>query len=327
MFHETLVIHKLEGEENVPAGVYRCPFSFYLPASLPPSLHFEDKSCGSASVEYCLTVHFNDPATVVTSRMITLVAAPHNHHKTTDETAKPSLKPASSFSGTTFLQEPKVVPLKTFGNLLDQGRVLVAARVLTTHIGKGQKLTCGFVIHNQSKQDIERVDLQLQETIDWKAFAHEKQKTVVIAQELEIITPGIHPDAAKNPEYGDTIDSGMFSQMLADTKWTQNTVELKIPQKAIESYRGKLMTIHHSLKLLVYWKGRLQHPMELMAVNIRVSDPPLLDDAGHLKNHHHTRKNSAEDAQIKWPDDEELLLEAKEELAPVDPLREENMQE
>jgi hypothetical protein len=46
-----------------------------------------------------------------------------------------------------------------------------------------------------------------------------------------------------------------------------------------------------------------------------------------LKNHHHTRKNSAEDAQIKWPDDEELLLEAKEELAPVDPLREENMQE
>jgi hypothetical protein len=297
LFDESIDISKLQVESVVEAGVYRLAFSFYLPASISPSIQIDDGKGGTAFVEYSLTAHYAADPSVTASRPITIVGAPWHKEKP-------------------FLQEPKAISLKSFG-VLDQGRLLIATKLYNTHIGKGERLKCGLTIQNQSKLELERIDLQLVETIDWRASGREKQQVTVLVMEPGVGLPGpaIRPTAS--PEHGDEISPITVEEMIAQLSWKHQTFELKVPQRSIESYTGTLLTVKHAFKVFIYVKGRAQNPIAAVTANIRICDPSL-EEYGHLRDRHLIKPTASDEvAQTKWLSDAETLNDHHEAAAHV----------
>lgn len=298
LFDESLTISKLQEEPLLDTGIYRLPFSFYLPANVPPSIQFDDEKGNSAGLQYTLEARVLKHNRK-TACNINIVGAPCHH-----------------FQEPHFLQQPKAISLKSFG-ILDQGRVLAAGKVYDTHLGKGERLLCALSIRNESKLEIERVDLQLLEEVEYRACAHEKRHTTKIVSEQDINIPAMVLASTTVPEFGDEVCPSTFEEMISHLSWKQNTLEVKIPQRSIDTYHGKLVTVKHDLQVLIYLKGRFQHPIIVMRADILVHDPPL-EDSSHMKNHHQIKPATSEEvARTKWPKDGEALLDNHDEAPDV----------
>ncbi|GKY99784.1 hypothetical protein MPSEU_000932200 [Mayamaea pseudoterrestris] len=252
---------------------------------MPPSIHFDDQKGGTASVDYLLTARL-DQHDVTVTKPVTVVGAPCRDIKEMPN-----------------VQEPSAIPLKSFG-ILDQGRFLVATKICNTHIAKGERLKCSLSVRNESKIELERVDLQLVETVEWRANGHEKQQMTTIASLQDLTLPGSFTRPTTHPEHGKDIGPSTYAELMAQLTWKRNWYDLKVPPCTIESYTGTLLTVKHALNVLVFLKGRLQHEIVATTADVQIFDEPLSGESGHLQNNHHIKAEASEEiARTKWPHD------------------------
>jgi len=274
-------IHAISDEQLCP-GTYSYPFSIYLPGLVPPTMKFEEGSDG-CSVQYMLTATL-DQAQV--ERSLDVVGAP----------LSPKLYP--------YCFQPKIFPLKSM-LFMDQGFVVIAAKVENTHVGKGCEIEFSYACRDQSKKDVQRVEIQVIEQIQWRTRYKQHSRDVLLAHFPSVSLSGLEKEMVGKPwtDGGrpDEVDSLMSAEMHADLAAQRNLLKLKLPANARDSYTGKLVKISHHLSItLVMDEKSKSNPS--ISIPIKVFDPPMEQVAIHSspKPKH---KVFEEVATTVWPED------------------------
>lgn len=146
-------------ETPLEPGTSSFPFSVYLPDSLPPSMKYQGGDDGDCSIEYTAGADLDG---VVTTRRITVVGAPLSTKHYPNNV------------------EPMCFPLRSRG-FRDSDSLSFAARVENSHIEKGKPFNLSIAHRNQSRLEVQRVDLRLVETVSWKVGSNEKARSLLLS--------------------------------------------------------------------------------------------------------------------------------------------------
>lgn len=281
VFEENRIIHEFD-KTSLQTGSYSHPFSIYLPGSIPASLSYKDASGNHCGIFYTLTARLGD---VVLEQELTIVG-----------------KPLSSKVYTRSVH-PTCFPLKTLGGLVDHGFVVLAAKVENTHVAKGQKANLYIACSNKSNEEIQ-FGVQLLEELDYKAGGKEKKVESRLNTEMQVelpgLTKGMEPTTSSRKEKME-VDGPLYAQLQSDLSSRQNLIKIKVPSKALDSYKGNLVQVSHYLKIVVAWSGRLDGPSILIPIS--VFDPPVAE----CDNHSPSKEKVTQIGTTIWPDDDVVL--------------------
>jgi hypothetical protein len=236
VFHEDRVIHEF-GNTFIGPGIYSYVFTFYLPGSLPPSMRYEEPDrCMGCSVNYILKarvgVYFK------AERKIKVVGAP------------------SSTKAYPHMLQPTCFSLSSWW-LLDHGYLVLGARMENSHVGKGKTLNVSLTCRNKSRIDIERVEVEVIEQIEWKSSNSQlkQRRSISVVDKPNVVLPGLFKEMEEGPTYHAgghkqaSVDGLMYAQMHGDLTAKRNLIKLAIPPSARDSYSGKLIKVSHYLKV------------------------------------------------------------------------------
>jgi hypothetical protein len=240
VFNEDRVIHEF-GNTFIEPGIYSYGFTFYLPGSLPPSMTYEEPDrCMGCSVKYVLKARVGEHFKA--ERKIKIVGAPF------------------STKAYPHMLQPTCFPLSSWW-LLDHGYVVLGARMENSHVGKGTTLNVSLTSRNKSRIDIERVEVQVIEQIEWKSSNSQlkQRRSISVVDKPNVVLPGLVKEMEAGPTYHSyhagghkqaSVDGLMYAQMHGDLTAKRNLVKLAIPPSVRDSYSGKLIKVSHYLKVI-----------------------------------------------------------------------------
>jgi hypothetical protein len=280
VFHEDRVIHEFDNTFLGP-GLYSYVFTFYLPGSLPPSMSYEEPDrCMGCSVNYVLKARVGQY--FKGERKIKVVGAPF------------------STKAYPHMLQPTCFPLSSWW-LLDHGYLVLGARMENSHVGKGKTLDVSLTSRNKSRIDIERVEVQVIEKIEWNTSkSHLKQKRfIVVLDKPNVILPGLVKEMEGPTHAGGhqqaSVDGLMYAQMHGDLTAKRNLLKLAIPTSARDSYSGKLIKVSHYLKVTTVTAGIPNNPV--FNIPVKIFDPPI-ESILHVPI-----KPKPTEVATSWPDD------------------------
>jgi hypothetical protein len=260
VFHEYRVIHEF-GKTFLGPGMYVYVFSFYLPGNLPPSMNYEEPDrCMGCSVNYVLKARVGEYFKAerdlqVVGATLTRKAYPH-------------------------MLQPTCFPLSSWW-LIDYGYLVLGARMENSHVGKGTTLDVSLTSRNKSRVDIERVEVQVVEHIEWKTNkAHQpnQRRCIAVVDEPNVVLPGLVEEMEDSIYHlggheQASVDGLMYAQMHGDLTAKRNLLRLPIPSSVRDSYSGKLVKVSHYLKVTPVTKGGPNNPV--VKIPIKIFDLPI----------------------------------------------------
>jgi len=313
IFEEHNLVHnfaKIPSEKSNERCSY--PFTIYLPGTLPPSMDYDDTQGGG-----CCSIYYQLTARLVNEKQEQKSAAsPSDETGTASKTdgtlnlhAEHTLcvvgaTPSTKKYPVTF--QPKIYPVKpSLGVLGRGGYIIVAARVENTHVAKGDDLHLSLSCRNRSDHYIQSVDVHLLETIHWNtstsgcssnidlssqsASGHKtnNSKTVNLASYTGLVLDGLqngsqdkpHSDSHDQGPHEEQVDPLVNAEMHNDLMSERNTVSIRLPSQARDSYKGKLVQVAHFLRITFAVKNKASDPH--VDIPIRVCDPHIEMHAAH----------------------------------------------
>jgi hypothetical protein len=280
VFHEDRVIHEF-GKTFLGPGMYAYAFTFYLPGSLPPSMNYEEPDrCMRCNVNYVLKARVGE--FFKAERTIKVIGAPFSTK------AYPHMLQPTCFSLSSWW-------------LLDHGYLVLGARMENSHVGKGTTLDVSLTSRNKSRIDIERVEVQVIEQIEWKTSKSQlkQRRLIAVVDAPNVVLPGLVKEM-EGPMYADgheqaSVGGLMYAQMHGDLTAKRNLLKLAIPSSARDSYSGKLIKVSHYLKVTTVTAGISNNPV--FKIPVKIFDPPI-ESIIHVPI-----KPKPTEVTTSWPDD------------------------
>lgn len=288
VFEEHTVIHDFSRSPYSPSkeisGDLMGPsysFSIYLPGHLPPSMELDDiEGGGSCGIQYQLRARLGGVKQA--ERTLVVVGA------------------ALSFKKYPLILQPQIFPMRgSIAGIHRGGYLILAARVETTHVGKGEDLHLSLSCRNRSEHYIQSVDVQLLETIHWNTgtvsavthpsaeqhHTYPNKKSITLASYSGLVLDGLqneNQDKASPQQHHDIptkVDPLAQAEMHNDLMSESNTVSIRLPSQSRDSYTGKLVTVSHCILVTLSVKNRASDPH--VEIPIRVYDPPIETHHAH----------------------------------------------
>jgi hypothetical protein len=296
-----------------PGKVHECPFSMYLPGNIPPSLLYKDKEhLEGCSVNYHLAAEFDSyPCSV---REVSIVGQPLSNKlypAQVGPTVLPLTKQPTSVSSWMNMWTNNDNSHPHIGAM---GSIVLAAKVGNTHIGKGQVLKFSTAVRNRSSMlDIESIQATIVERITSKRCDSTCLASVNCAG-----IPTLHykkqEQPASSPKTDTTmqVDDVLSSEMQAEMASPRNTLELKVPLNARDSYAGKLIQVSHHLVITAIMSAapvsaNTNHPAPYcchVEIPIQVFDPPVESHSSHSLTSSGTLDSTVVNlATTVWPEE------------------------
>lgn len=278
---------RMTPEQQLEPGRYEQFFSIYLPAAIPPSMNYDDGHHGGCSVLYTLHATFGHHVVV---KPLAVVGAP------------------LSTKVYPYCEHPEIFPVRSL-HIIDQGYVLMAAKVENTHGCRGRPIEFSLACRNRSKLDIHRVHVKAVETIHYRTKFHETKRNNVLADFPNVPLSGLQKDTSAkyvaNQHLPTVVDALTHSEMHADLSSDQNRLCLTLPAKTHDSYQGKLVTVSHALHItLVLKETSHEQSNPTLVIPLRMYDPPLLETQAAMTLKHDTVIHEVQ--QTSWPDESAL---------------------
>jgi Arrestin (or S-antigen), N-terminal domain len=243
--------------------VHAFPFSMYLPGNIPPSLLHKDKvHLEGCSVKYHLTAKFESNTC---AQELSIVGPPLSN-KLYPAQVGPTVLPLTYPATLSSSWMPAVLSTSRNhhhhhhggGGLL--GSIILAAKVGNTHIGKGHALKFSTAVRNRSgMMDIESIQATIVERIEWNIDGDDKKVTrkrcdsTCLASVNCAGIPTLHykkqqqKDVSSPSKTDVQVDDVLSSEMHGEMASPRNTLELKVPLNARDSYAGTLIQVSHHL--------------------------------------------------------------------------------
>jgi hypothetical protein len=286
VFHEDRVIHEF-GNTVIEPGIYSYVFTFYLPGSLPPSMRYEEPDrCMGCSVNYVLKARVGE--NFKAERKIKVVGA------TFSTKAYPHMLQPTCFSLSSWW-------------LLDHGYLVLGARMENSHVGKGTTLNASLTSRNKSRIDIERVEVEVIEHIEWKSSNSQlkQRRSITVVDKPNVVLPGLIKEKEEGPTYHAgghkqaSVDGLMYAQMHGDLTAKRNLLKLAIPFSARDSYSGKLIKVSHCLKITTGTYGARSMTMSwhipISHTNTADADVPSFVPFADYSDRRYTEQHSPHD--------------------------------
>jgi hypothetical protein len=293
VFDELIVVHGFADEKSLASSSGgQFPFSLFLPADVPPSMHYEDQH-GSCKVQYFVIARLGNH--VPESCRLTVVGKP------------------LSTKNYPFRVEPTYLPLKTMAGTVDHGCIVLAAKLDNRHVAKGRKTTFSISCRNMSKESIERFDVQVLEYIWWKAGNSEHEETAKLDSYCDVDIPGLKlcMPASSSMEHrhvtDDSIDHELVVGMEEELQARSREFSVQIPARAFDSYNGTLVRVTHSIRILAFTKQHNHRDPEhapSISLPVEVFDPPM--EAKSMRDRSTVHEHAVQAvATTVWPKDED----------------------
>ena len=215
---------------KLPPAHYAFPFTIQLPASLPNSFSVEE----FCRILYNVSVFGNrkrHKSVLITSLNITVRSAPLPNELV-----------------------PLVVSPQTFDikaariSQLHRGQITLAARLEDAHVGKGNFLKVYLAGYNSSRRNINKVTLELFETIWLIHPSRNPGRTIKKAR--NIFLPNLYtvPDFAPIDE-SNISEEDRFRIVYQRLEAGETSLAIKIPYDARDSYEGNIIKVTHTLRI------------------------------------------------------------------------------
>jgi hypothetical protein len=301
VFDETIVAHTFTIDSCLPSTTGCYSFSLFLPASAPPSMHFEEHG-SSCKVQYFVIAKLGHLS--IESCRLTVVGRP------------------LSCKHYPCMVEPTCLPLRTMAGVVDHGCLVLAAKIDNRNVAKGRKVTLAVSCRNKSKESIERFDVQVLEHIWWKAGKASRESTVKLDSYCDVDIPGVKAFMPSDPtgasHHGhrpsSSSDDGRVGQSLAremneELQSKLHEFPVQIPSRAFDSYSGTLVRVTHFVKVLASTKQhRPSDPQHVPSISlpVEVFDPPM-EPKSMRERSVSSEKMVREMATTIWPKDEDQL--------------------
>jgi len=346
IFHDSSVRRIMEHTKLNAHCQYRFPFSIYTPGSIPPTMEYKDRkqqqknkgeSSNSSSsspgcrIEYQLTASFHS---YTTERKIHMVGQPVSN-KAHPATVEPSVAPVLTKS----IKWRNMLSTKHRHRKLEDpkeehhhGCLIWAARIKDTHVGKGQEASFSFALRNASSYEVQKLSARLVEKVSWKtSTGNGAGETHTHATELEyILMPNLaflkhqHATVSKHQSQLVQLDHVLAQEMHEELALHENTIQVPIPTKCRDSYKGKFIQVSHYLFIeartaqVGNQNGKDPNHTAVLTLELplKICGPPTVDNRHHHLQHNmggdFEFRNPADVAEIvmtKWPTDEDEALQ------------------
>jgi len=314
VFEEHRCIHDFARTPHQANDACSFPFSIYLPGNLPPSMVLDDmEGGGSCGIQYQLTARLGNKDEKVDGK-------PKQDDDTVlDLHAEHSLRIVGatlSCKKYPYVMQPTVFPVRASLQLPRGGYWILAARVENTHVGKGEDLHLSLSCRNRSEHYIHSVDVRLLETVHWNSSTGagavglagptdspaRNGKTFTLASYTNLVLDGLHNEnqdksSADFQRLPHKINPLECAEMHNDLMSECNTVSIRLPTSARDTYTGKLVQVSHCLRISISVKNKASDPQ--VDIPIRVYDPPMETHSAHVPVPSRTIESIA---TTKWVD-------------------------
>lgn len=129
----------------------------------------------------------------------------------------------------------------------NRGQMTLGAHVPSAHQASGSVMDVGFEVANQSTTSVSDVSVKVKEIMTWQAQGHTKTHNRVLA-EMRVPAGMISSLKAYSAQEYKAIASGMLAPSNSNN---QQRVQLHIPESALETYHGALVTVRHVCSVTV----------------------------------------------------------------------------
>jgi hypothetical protein len=312
VFDEMIVVHGFADEVSLASSSGgQFPFSLFLPADVPPSMHYEDRH-GSCKVQFFVIAKLGNH--VPESCRLTVVG-----------------KPLSS-KNYPFRVEPTCLPLKTMAGTVDHGCIVLAAKLDNCHVAKGRKAEFSISCRNKSKENIERFDVQVLEQIWWQAGGSEHTESVKLDSYCDVDIPGLKSSMPANPSNDhqhlnqrpqiSAVENSLAHEvavaMQEELQAKSRELSVQIPSRAFDSYNGTLVRVTHSIRILAFTKQHNHRDPEhapSISLPVEVFDPPM--EAKSMRDRSIVHEHAVQAvATTVWPKDEDPLCAKENRSSP-----------
>jgi Arrestin (or S-antigen), C-terminal domain len=319
VFEEHRVLHDF-AVRPFTGGCATYTFSIYLPGTLPPSMDFEDMDGvgGSCSVQYRLTAIIAGAQQPPEKRQS--AATEWSNALKTEHTLR-IVGETLSTKKYPYILQPTCYPLKQ--SLLNSGHIIAAARVENTHVGKGTSFDFSLACRNKSHQNIQRIDIDVLEEIQWRTAVasastsfvgrnndagqqnlYTMSRTVTLGSYKNLLLDGLQTESLEwggDPSTGSVseppkVDVLTMAEMHNCLLSQRNMVNLRLPSTSRDSYTGKLIKVSHYLQITLVVKEKSGYD-PVIKIPLKVFDPPI-EGIGH--RHTTSRENISTLASTNW---------------------------
>eukprot|EP00977_Amphora_coffeiformis_P016705 scaffold5237_cov179-Amphora_coffeaeformis.AAC.18 len=258
-FFVNLQLRHPDWEREIRQGVtYVMPFTIRLPTSLPSSDSFlEDSSVGSYRIQYKLRARVAGKAKKETYLRIQSQPLP-------DERVPCIIQPTN-------------YALSSL-RLVNRGRILLAARVEDTHVGRGEHIALHLACHNDSTAELQRVKISLVEELYWTATSTSaarlhRSRTLFCLRDVTV--PGLDK-SVKTREHVRSLTANQeesFHQLYTELMSGRNKVLIKLPTQMRDTYRGRIVKVIHHLVIDMKTEKTVTNPS--VSIPLRIGEPAV----------------------------------------------------
>ena len=222
---------------KIPAGLHSYPFCLTLPSSLSSSAVYR---VGVGDVGFAIQYKLSARLGLNTKTVHLAIASAKLERTPSPYIMHPTAQDISAVNGS------------------KQGSITCAATVDNTNIQKGDDIIVALSCRNDSTAKILRVEVKVVEMLNWGAndgFKKSRLFKETLVESVGVQLPGVQKDNENNTELIDatyrTVDAqnAMNASLRDDLVSGLNTIKLKCPLRARDSYSGNLVDIRHYLKI------------------------------------------------------------------------------
>ena len=216
---------------KVLPGLYNVPFDIELPEHIPSSLFVHDEN-SHCKIQYELKVQLRGSGKI------------WDYKQTKEVQIQGKSLPREPMP---FLSEP-VEEGVNFCCCLNRGNIVFGAKVLDTHLDKGETCTIHLSIRNNSTLEIQKVGADLFQVTYWEGLQlkpHTQFKKLGSFKFPKL--PGTEAQSGGERD----IEFDQMKQVFKEIEEGQHSAEISMPMDALASYKGNLIKITHHLHVYV----------------------------------------------------------------------------
>ena len=258
-------------------GNFELPFKFQIPNQLPSSFKYQGNG-GYCSILYKVKIDMGKFANMEKEILVRVIAQP------------PSSQPVPN------LVEPFSTNIK-FCCCIPKGKIIVAAKADDTRVGQGEEMKVDLGIKNNSTANLEDgVEAYIKQNVSWhdNTLRNEKVKEYLAAEvfdldqdntrarsknEMQEIKNAATMAGNAHGSRGLDLSDDTFRELLAAVKDGSNKVILQIPDTAINTYNGKLITVEHHLVIKAWTPFGSTNPT--VSVPLQIVSPESVGNPSH----------------------------------------------
>jgi len=221
------------------------PFQFSLPNRLPPSMSHTLGGGSKAEIVYSVTTELVDPTRG--GGWFGIGSNPYTHVTPFQVVnPQPDLERARNFP----INIPPTTEAVNLLCCIPRGHMTLAAHIPMPIVASGTEMQMGFEVANNSSAQVNSVVLKVKEKVIACAEGERETRTVVIAENRipAATIPGVQ---AKDSHNRQELRQAKMGTLVPSQSMKQQYISCGLPAAALESYSGRLISVSHSVELLL----------------------------------------------------------------------------